>query len=104
MPGPKWKRVRVVQGEGSSREEKQHKVKREERLRKGEGVESQRGRQLIRLGDDSPMLDIYSIRREGERYVTEGEPVGGRANCLGGVQDDITVLVNSEWHWRERPQ
>lgn len=31
-----------------------------------------------------------------------GEPVGGRANCLGGVWDDITVPINSEWRWRER--
>lgn len=62
---------------------------------------SQRGRQLIRLGDDSPALDIYSIRREGEReggmYVTKGESVGGRANSLEGVQDDITVPVDREW-------
>lgn len=62
---------------------------------------SKRGRQLIRLGDDSPALDIYSISREGGmeggRYVTKGEPVGGRANCLEGVQDDITVPVDREW-------
>lgn len=30
-----------------------------------EGIERQRERQLIRLGDDSPMLGIYSIEREG---------------------------------------
>lgn len=33
----------------------------------GRGMERQRERQPIRLGDDSPMLGIYSIRREGGR-------------------------------------
>lgn len=65
-------------GEGSSsREEKQHKVNKEERLRGGEWLESQRGRQPICLSDDSPTLDIYSIRREGGTW-RRGEPVGGR--------------------------
>lgn len=79
------------------------KWKKEERLRGGEWLESQRGRQPIRLGDDSPTLDIYSIRREGGTW-RRGEPVGGRANGLGGVQDNITVPVDREWRWRDRPQ
>lgn len=51
----------------------------------------ERERQPIRLGDDSPMLDIYSIRVGGGSYVGMEEPVGGRANGLGGGQDGITV-------------
>lgn len=45
-------------------------------------MESQRGRQLIRLGDDSPVLDIYSIRRDGGREVRDGGVAGGREGKL----------------------
>lgn len=79
-------KVETHEGRGISRrrrEEIQHTVKREERVRKGEGLESQRERLLIRLGDDSPMLDIYSIRREGGRYVTEGGASGKEGKLLG---------------------
>lgn len=56
----------------------------------GEGgvmMERQRERQLICLGDDSPMLGIYSIRREGGREVWGWRSEG--ASGLGGGQDSI---------------
>ncbi len=61
--------------------------------RGGEWVgESQRERQPIRLGDDSPMLSIYSIRREGER---------GGANGLGGGQSSIIAPLTGSGGGRD---
>lgn len=64
----------------------------------GGRLESQGERQLIRLGDDSPMLGIYSIRREGG--------MGGRrsagANGLGGGWDSIIAPPTQGGCWRER--
>lgn len=39
---------------------------------------ARRERQPICLGDDSPMLGIYSIRREGGRCGGRGERGGGQ--------------------------
>lgn len=54
-----------------------------------------RQRQPICLGDDSPMLGIYSIRREGRREVWGWRSEG--ANGLGYSQDSIiTPLAGSD--------
>lgn len=86
-----WRRRR----EGGGRVGVQRQVEEEERLRGGERLASRGGREAIRLGDDSPMLDIYSIGVEGGRGG--GGVREGRENGLGGVQDDITVPVDREW-------
>ncbi|KAG7229279.1 hypothetical protein INR49_012937 [Caranx melampygus] len=62
------------------------------------GAGRQRERQLIRLGDDSPMVDIYSIRREGGAGVEERE----RASDLGGSQDSIITLPTGSGGRRDR--
>ena len=59
-------------------------VKRE---RGGVGVggrKARRERQPICLGDDSPMLGIYSIRREGRREGWREEVWGKRSEGGGG--------------------
>lgn len=58
--------------EGGGRVGVQHQVEEGERLRGGERLASRRGREPIRLGDDSPMLDIYSIGVGGGRGGGEG--------------------------------
>lgn len=95
MPGPK---VKTCEGGGELEQERQ--TQSEKGVGWGGGgqgswltgeSERERERQPIRLGDDSPMLDIYSIGVGGGSYVGMEEPVGGRANGLGGGQDGITV-------------
>lgn len=61
-------------------------------------MESQRERQLICLGDDSPMLFIASEGREGgmSGWRREG------ANGLGGGQDSITAPPTGSGGGRDR--
>lgn len=91
------KRVRVAV---SLSRERERQTRRERKEESGGGVrlESQRERQLICLGDDSPMLGIYSIRREGGRYVGVEE---GRGKRFGRRPGQHHCTADREW-WRER--
>lgn len=72
-----------------------------ERSRVGGGLDWRvRGeRQPIRLGDDSPMVGIYSNRREGGMWGRRREG----ANSLGGGQDNVTAPSTGSGE-RQRPQ
>lgn len=60
-------------------------------------MERQRERQPICLGDDSPMLGIYSIRREGAvEWRSEG------ASGLGGSQNSIIAAPTGSGGGRDR--